>query len=103
LDKYVTHGTLDINWDDKVRVLDLSELGMHKGLIKVKNKRLSTLIALRLGSKHSEILLGILAPIITLRFHLTSLSFGPVFRRVLLIHNWYLVDLVLRHLSDHGL
>lgn len=76
---------------------------MHKGLIEVKNQGLSTLIALRLGTKHTETLLSGLAPIISLRFHLASLSFGPVFGRVLLIHNWYLVDLVLGHLSDHSL
>ena len=99
----VAHCTFYINRYDKVRVFDLSELGMHKGLIKVKNQSLSALIAFGLGTKHTETLLCAFAPVISLRFHLTTLSFGPVFRRVLLIHNWYLVDLVLRHLSDHSL
>jgi len=37
LNEYVANRTLYINRDDKVRVFDLSELGMNKGLIQVEN------------------------------------------------------------------
>ena len=98
---------VNVYWDDEVGVLDLIKLAMHQRLIKIQHECLHAFAPLGWCSQQAPARLLLPLVIASLcpwwNLNVAALRFGPVFRRVLLVHHGHGIYLSLWHLRYHCL
>ena len=97
---------IDVDRNNKIRILNLIELTVHEGLIQIQHECFHSLAALGRWTQQppTRLLLSFIIASVGpwWNFNVTSLCFRPVFRSVLLSHHRHRIYLSLRNLRHHG-
>lgn len=107
LHKDLARVAVDVHGNDKVRILDLVELTVHKCFVQVQHECLHSFVSLGRWTQQSPagLFLSLVVASVGTRwyFDVATLRFRSVFWGVLLIHHWHWIYLSLRDLRHHGL